>query len=891
MSVISRAAHLVKNLVRRDRVERDLDDELRAYVEMATDEKRAAGVSEDQARRAALVEVGGVEQVRESVRDIRTGALVDQFRQDLYYAFRMLGRNRGLTAVAIATLALGIGANAAIFSIVDTVVLRPLPYKDPERLVKIWGSTSAEPIDNVSLPDYLDIRDETDVFELVAADDAAEFSIAPPEGVRHSIFGAQVTRAWLDALGAQPIVGRPFVADDGQPGRDHVVLLTYSYWQHRFAADRGIIGRELVGDDGAYTIIGVLPPNVLRYGNDFLKPMVESAYSHDRGYHDLDVFGRLKPGATLAQARARLDAIAARLQREYPATNKNLWFNVAPLDKSYASTDSRANRALILMLGAVGLVLLIACANVANLLLARAVTRSREYVIRSALGAGRARLVHQTLVESVLLFLLGGAVGILLARVTVDSLLALAVTGGYVPERMAVSVDSRVLLFTFIISLASGVIFGLLPALQASKVDLNDGLRASSPTSSGGRRRRRASRVLIVSELAISVVLLVGCGLMIRSFLRLQTSTVGISTENLLETQSEGGRSFPEALTFWRSVLDRVRRDRGVLLAAVTSRPPVHGSRRQTFSIEGHPASVNGDDRQAGDILVSEDYFKTMGIPLLKGRAFSDKDSGASTPVVVISQSLARKYFPTEDPLGKRVSLSEHAPMLCCTSPAAVENVWREIVGVADDVRQASLDDHPAVTLYRPYSQIVEHDMFLMVRARSAADAARLAVQLQPQLLSVDRTKEWADVRLMQDVISGSESVRLRRFVLVLFGIFAGLAVLLAAVGTYGVMSYAVADRTREIGIRVALGATRSTVIQHVLSETMWLTLLGLVIGCFAALGLTRFMTSLLFGVTASDLVTYLGVSCVLGAVAFIAGYLPARRATAVDPLMALRQE
>jgi putative ABC transport system permease protein len=891
MSFRTRIASLWKNLALRDRVDRDLDDELRAYVEMATDEKRGAGVSEDQARRAALVEVGGVEQVREAVRDIRTGALVDQFRQDLHYAFRMLGRNRGLTGVAIATLALGVGANAAIFSIVDTVVLRPLPYKDPDRLVKIWGSTSAEPIDNVSLPDYLDIRDGTDVFELVAADDAAQFSIAPPEGARHPIFGAQVTRAWLDALGVQPIVGRPFAADDCQPGRDHVVLLTYSYWQHRFAADRGIIGRELVGDDGAYTIIGVLPPNVLRYGNDFLKPMVESAYSHDRRYRDLDVFGRLKPGVTIEQARARLNAVAARLQREYPTTNRNLWFNIALLDKSYASTDSRANRALILMLGAVGLVLLIACANVANLLLARAVTRSREYVIRAALGAGRARLVQQTLVESVLLFLLGGAVGIVLARVTVDSLLALAVTGGYVPERMAVAVDSRVLLFTFIISLASGVIFGLLPALQASKVDLNDGLRASSSTSSGGRRRRRASRVLIVSELAISVVLLVGCGLMIRSFLQLQTSTVGINTENLLETQSEGGRSFPEAVTFWRSVLDRVRQDRGVLFAAVTSRPPVHGSRGEMFDIEGRASSANDTDMLAGDILVSEAYFKTMGIRLLKGRAFSDQDSGASIPVVIVSQSLARRYFPSQDPLGKRVRLREHSPKLCCTSSAPLDDVWREIVGVAADIRQGSLDEHPAMTLYRPYLQIVEHDMFLMVRARSAADTARLAVQLQPQLLSVDRTKEWTDVRLMQDVIRSSASVSLRRFVLVLFGIFAGLALLLAAVGTYGVMSYAVADRTREIGIRVALGATRSTVIQDVLSETMWLTLAGLVIGCSAALGLTRFMTSLLFGVTASDVVTYLGVSCVLGGTAFVAGYVPARRATAVDPLIALRQE
>ena len=320
MSIRSRVASLWRNLALRDRVERDLDDELHAYVEMAADERRAAGMSDGEARRAALVELGGVEQVRESVRELRAGALIDELRQDLLYAFRMLGRHRGLSVVAIATLALGIGANAAIFSIVDTVVLRALPYTHAERLVKIWGSTSAEPTDNVSLPDFLDIRNEADVFDLVAADDGTGSTIAPPEKPRQMIPGAQVTAGWLDGLGVQPFLGRAFAPDDALPGNDHVVLLTYSYWQHHFASDPGIVGRTLVGEDGPYTVVGVLPANVLRYGNDFLKPLVESAYSHDRGYHDLDVFGRLKPGVTLAQARARLDAIAARLRsRRYNA--------------------------------------------------------------------------------------------------------------------------------------------------------------------------------------------------------------------------------------------------------------------------------------------------------------------------------------------------------------------------------------------------------------------------------------------------------------------------------------------------------------------------------------------------------------------------------------------
>ena len=885
----SRLASVLKNLFLRNRVEQDLDDELRSYIEIAAEEKRGAGLPDNEARPAALIELGGVEQVRESVREVRAGALVDQLRQDLIYAIRMLGRNRGLTAVAVTTLALGIGANTAIFSIVDTVVFRPLPYKDAGRLVKIWGSGSAEPIDNVSFPDFVDIRDQNDVFEQLAADDGTDFTITPVGGPRQPIAGALVTSGWLSTLGVQPVLGRGFVPEDERPGHDHVVLLTHTYWRRRLASDPNIVGQTLTTNDGAFTVIGVLPPNVLRYGGDFLKPLVPAEYPPGRGHRDLDVFARLKPGVTIAQAKTQLETIGRRLEREYPATNTGRSFNVAPLDKYYTLTDRKANQGLILMLGAVGLVLLIACANVANLLLARSVTRSRECVIRAALGAGRARLVRQMLVESVLLFLMGGSLGMLLARWSADSLLALAVTGGYVPERMTVAVDGRILAFTLLVSLIAGVVFGLVPALQASKVNLLDGLKASSMT--GGFRGRRVSRLLIVSELAISLVLLVGSGLMIRSFLHLQATSGGINPENLIETSSDAGRSFPEAVTFWRSALDRVRQDPGVLFAAVTSSPPVHGSRQQKFAIDGRLSSAAGEEAQGGDILISQDYFRTMGIPLLKGRAFSEKDSGASTPVVIISQSLARRYFANEDPLGKRVSLAEQSPMTCCTAAGPVEHVWREIVGVAADVRQGNLDEQPAVTLYRPYSQIVEHDMYLMVRARSASDAARLATDLRAQLLGVDPNKDWASVRPMHDVINGSESIRLRRFVLILLASFAGLAVLLAAVGTYGVMAYSVADRTREIGIRVALGATRSMVLNQVLSEAMKLTLAGLVIGGLAAQVLTRFISSMLFGVSSTDAVTYLGVSFVLAGVALLASYVPARRATQIDPLVALRQE
>jgi putative ABC transport system permease protein len=456
---------------------------------------------------------------------------------------------------------------------------------------------------------------------------------------------------------------------------------------------------------------------------------------------------------------------------------------------------------------------------------------------------------------------------------------------------MTVAVDTRIVAITVLVSVITGIVFGLIPALHASNVNLSDGLRASTLSASGDPGRRRATRLLIVLELAVSIVLLVGSGLMVRSFSRLQATSAGIDPANLLETSSEGGRSFPEALAFWRSALDRVRQDPDVAFAAVSSRPPVHGARQQRFAVEGRSAAVDGRPSEAGDILVSEDYFKTMGIPVLQGRAFSKTDSAASTPVVIISQSLARRYFPNDDPLGKRLSLAEHLPMSCCTTGGPVENVWREIVGVAADVRQANLDDQPAVTLYRPYSQIVEHDMYLLVRTRSSSDLARLAANLRSQLLAVDTSREWADVRPMRDVINESESIRLRRFVLILLGTFALLALILAAVGTYGVMAYSVADRTREIGIRVALGATRSGVLTGVLSESLKLTMAGLVIGTCAAQLLTRFVASMLFGVSATDPVTHVAVLLLLTGVALLASYLPARRATRIDPLVALRQE
>ena len=816
-------------------------------------------------------------------------AATEQLRRDLAYAARMAARNRGFTTAAILTLALGTGAATATFSIVDAIVFRPLPYAAVDRLVKIWGSSVADPVDNMSLADFVDISERHSVFEEVAADDGTGFKVEY-RGASHDALGGIVTAHWLSTLGVRPALGRAFLREEFQPGRDDVLILTDAYWRRRFAADPGVVGQTVSVDGAKFTILGVLPPNVLRYGADFLKPLVAASYPPGREHRDLDVFARLRPGVTLAAAQAELDVLGRQIEAVSPSTNVNHRFKVIPLDKYYAAVDPSAGRGLMLMLGAVGLVLLIACVNVANLLLARAAARTRECVVRAALGASRARLVRQLLTENLLLFLAGGGLGCFVAWWALDSMVALAVAGGYVPERLIVSLDGRVLAFGLFASIVSGLTFGLAPAWQASRVDLNNGLKDSQQTERGGPRSGRSRRALIVAELTLSVVLLVGFGLVIRSLIGLYGNIDGFVPDRLLETGSDAGREFAPAVGRWRAALDRARTIPGVESAAVSSRPPVHGGRVQTFGVDGRAAVAQGLAPRAGDILISADYFATMGIPLIRGRAFSERDTGGSPPVAIVSDTLARQIFPGEDPIGRRIRLDERAPMTCCAAAGPVEHVWREIVGVAGDIRQANLDEAPAATIYRPYTQIVEHDMFLMVRTRTAGDMPRVASALPGELRKGDPSMEWWEVRPMRQVIAESGAIRGRRFVVRLLGAFAVLALILAGVGLYGVMAYFVAERRREIAVRVALGATRPAVFKQVLGEAVRLLVVGLVAGAIAAQFLTRLIASLLFGVTATDVPTYLVVFVVLATVALVASYLPARRAARVDPIAALRE-
>jgi putative ABC transport system permease protein len=814
--------------------------------------------------------------------------MLESLARDIIYGLRIARRNPGFTAAAVLTLGLGIGVTTTTFTVADAIIFRPLPYAQPERLVKIWGRSSAHPADNMALADFTGVKDLTAIFERVGADDGMSVSVVGREA--HVALAAQITADWLSTLGVHPALGRGFLDAEFLPAQDDVVILTHVYWQRRFGADPAAIGQSLRIDGRPTTIVGVLPPNVLRYGADLLTPLVIGSYPRSREYRNLDVVARLRPGASIASAQAALDVLARQLELAESSPKVNREFAVAPLGKNYASVGPGAEQSLTLMLGAVALVLLIACVNVANLLLARAIPRERECVVRSALGASRGRLTRQLLIENLLLFLAGGGLGCFLAWWTLDFMTALAVSGGYVPERLLVSLDTRVMAFASLVTLVTAGTFGLVPALRGAAVSVSRGLKEGSQHERGGSSRAQTRRLLIVTELALSVVLLVGCGLIVRSLTGLYANVDGFVPDRLLETGSDAGREFAPALAKWRAALERAGGIPGVESAALTSRPPIHGARLQSFSISGHAAVDDALRPRAGDILISPDYFRTMRIPLRSGRAFAETDTHASTPVVIISETLARQQFPGGDPIGQRIRINEASPLSCCVTAAPVDGLWREIVGVVGDIRQANLDEAPAATIYRPYGQIFEHDMFLMVRARTDRDTPAVAAALATELRSVDPSMVWSPVQPMHQSIAESGAVRTRRFVVQILSGFSVLALTLAAVGLYGVMAYLVIERRREIAVRMALGATPSVLFKQILGEAGLLLLVGLFAGAIAARWLTRWIASLLFGVTTTDLATHLVVFVVLGTVGLLASYLPARRAAGVDPMVALRE-
>jgi putative ABC transport system permease protein len=806
------------------------------------------------------------------------------FSQDLRYAVRMLLKNPGFTFIVVMALALGIGANSAIFSVVNAVLLRPLPFGEPEQLMMVWGvaGTGGDGRIVLSVPDIKDIREQSSLLEYVAPYNGTGSMLANGDDTER-LFGANVPADIFPLLRVQPVMGRTFTREEDVPGGPAVVVISQGLWQRRFGSDPAIIGKEIKLSGKSLTVVGVMPADfrfpVQNQKSEYWQPISSSpsyvAAKDIRGSRSLRVVARLKPGVTTAQAESELAAIGQRLAIQYPDTNTGLSFRVTPLHEDIVGS---IRPALLVILGAVGFVLLIACANVANLLLARASARHKEVAIRTALGASRMRIIRQLLTESLLLSVLGGALGLLLAMWGVDLLVAASPTD--LPRVKEIGLDAQVLGFTALISILTGLLFGLAPALQSTKLELNESLKEGGRGSTDGLRRNRVRSLLVISEVALSLVLLVGAGLMIRSFVYLLNLSPGFDTQGVLITDVPLSRSrYPtgeQQAAFTRQAIERTRELPGVTSVAAVNIVPLSGDGRQsTFTIEGRPVP-DGQEPDGEVTTVTPDYFRTMGIPLLTGRTFTEQDKTDSPSVVIISETLARRNFPGEDPLGKRLILDDEKPAY-------------EIIGVVGDVRHEGLEKETYPGYYLSFYQAPERQVNLMVRSAPAVDPSGLQLAVRNVIKQMDKEQLVWETKTMEQL--RAESVARRRFNMMLLGIFAALALLLAAVGIYGVMSYSVTQRTHEIGIRLALGAQTSDVLRMVVRQGMTLALIGVALGLLTALAVTRVMASLLYGVTATDALTYAGVSVLLAGIALLACLIPARRATHVDPMVALRYE
>jgi putative ABC transport system permease protein len=819
--------------------------------------------------------------------------------QDLRYGVRMLMKRPGFTAIAIIALALGIGANTAIFSVVNAVLLRPLPYDEPDRLMIVKETNLPRGLAdmNIALPDFQEWRDRNQVFEHIAAYTADSYNLTganEPERVR----GLMTSGDLFPLLRVNPILGRTFSPEEEQFGNHRVVILSYGLWARRFGADPGIIGRGITLNGNLFAIVGIMPKS-FQYPDADVALWTPLAFAPDdsnntRGNHFLTSIARLKPGVTQEQAKADVVAITAQLEQQYPE-NAGVGADIASLREE---TVGSIQTSLLILLGAVGFVLLIACANVANLLLARAAARQKEIAIRTTLGAKRTRIIRQLLTESVMLALAGGILGMLLALWGVDALVGL--TPDELPRFSEIQVDGRVLGFTLLVSLLTGIIFGLVPALQTSKPDLNESLKEGSRGSTGGVTSHRVRNALVVAEIAFSLMLLIGAGLMINSFARLRSVNPGFRPENVLTMlialpDAKYPDSRPEQKSgFFRELIERVSALPGVESAAASSKLPLGGgSTGKLFTRQDRPAPTSIESIPLIQYFqVSPGYFQTLAIALDKGRFFDERDNADGPTVAIINETLANRFFPGEDPIGKVVLTGVPEEMV---PPGLLPPGFRfprlKIVGVVRDVRHDGLAEQVRPEIYVPHAQggafETRNAMYLAVR--TTGDPQSLTAAVRSQVTAIDKDQPVANVTTMESRLA--DSLARQRFSTLLLSIFACLALLLAAVGLYGVMSYAVAERTHEIGIRMALGAQPSDVMRMVARQGLMLTAAGVSIGLLAAFALTRLMSSLLYGVSATDPATFAIISALLAAVALLACALPARRATKVDPIIALHYE
>jgi len=807
---------------------------------------------------------------------------VSSFFNEIRYALRSLLKRPGFTSVVVLVLALGIGANTALFSLVNAVLLRPLPYRDPDRLVMVWEDVTALgfPRNTPAPANYLDWKAQSTAFEKLVAYDHKTFNLTG-WGEPERIDGERVAADLFSLLGVAPALGRAFLPAEDRAGAPSVALISDGLWRRRFGADPALMGRAITLDTRPVLVVGVMPRGFhfpSRKAEIWVPLAMDEKESANRGGHYLEVVGRLAPGLTLSQAQAEMEAIAARLQKDYLRTNTNVGAVVVPLHEELVG-ESRP--ALLVLLGAVAFVLLIACANVANLLLARGASREREIAVRAALGAGRGRLIRQFLTESLILSLTGGAAGIGLAAWGVRFL------GSLVPESLASlqgpGLDTFVLIFCLGLSLLTGLLFGIGPALQVSRVDLIERLKEGSLSRGSGRNRMRGA--LVVSEIALALLLLAGAGVMLKSFARLRGQDPGFRPDRLLTIRMVLSEAkYPgaaERRAFYDRLLGRVASLPGVESEAMVSYLPLtFTGGHYSFSIEGSPVEVAANLPTAVYRTVSPEYFETMGIPLFRGRGFTEQDREGTPPVVVIDRILAERFWPGQDAVAKRLKLGE----------ADSSEPWQTVVGVVGNVRQIQLSAELKPAIYVSYHQELgifsaPHDLVV----RTAGDPMALAATVRSQVWEVDRDQPVSDIQTMDQILAAN--ISRPRFSSLLLGAFAAAALLLAAVGIYGVISYLTEQRTREMGIRLALGADRRDILKMVLGTGLRLTLGGVAAGLAGALALGRLLSSLLYGVSASDPLTLAGVSVLLASVSLIAAYLPARRAVRVDPVVALRYE
>jgi putative ABC transport system permease protein len=808
--------------------------------------------------------------------------LEDEMFQDLRFGVRMMLKHPGFTAVAVLTLALGIGANTAIFSVVNAVLLRPLPFTEPDRLVSIAETHPELPRAEVAAPDFEDWRRQARVFRDMAAWSIKDWgkTALTEAGEPEQLQSTCVTQNLFPLLGVSPALGRNFLPEENQPGRDRVAIVSYGLWRRRFASDPNLVGRAIRLNGESHTVVGVMPQDTqLPFDTDVWLPLSQlGTYAlTSRVPHMLEVVARLKAGATVGQARAEMEAIAGRLGQAYPATNKTIGVR---LDSLREQLTGDLKPALLALFGTVGLVLLITCANVANLLLGRATERQREVAVRAALGAGRGRLFRQFLTESLLLAWLGGAGGLLLAIWSLPLLRAAlpSATTDQLPALKAVSLDLSMLGFTLLVTTLTGALFGLIPAFQLSRLNLNQTLKEGGKASAGVARRR-ASRALVVAEVALTAVALVGAGLLLRSFHRLMQVDPGFRADHLLSAQltlpSAKYQNYEQVKNFHQRLLPRIAALPGVEGVATINNFPLTASNDKTrFAIEGAPLPAPGQFLVAQERAVSSDYFRVMGIALKSGRAFTEDDQANNRNLLIINETLARRYFPGEDPVGKQLLMGVMFP-----NPVAVP-----IIGVVADVKDLGLAAPVEPTIY---GSGFRNRPLLMIR--TTGEPVGLAAAIRKAVSETDSEQPIHRIRTMEEALSVSGAQR--RLSALLTGSFAALALLLSAVGIYGVLAWTVSERTREIGVRMALGAQTGDVLKLVMGQGLKLTLIGLAVGLTASLPAARAMKSLLFGVGAGDPTTFAVIALLLVFTALLACYLPARKATKVDPVVAIRSE